>query len=65
MTSQQKAASAVVIGLDCSTTGAKAIAFDRHGKVLAQAVAAIPLIPQNRITTNKTPSIGGIQRERY
>src|SRR5208283_4444797 len=43
MTSRRQAESAVVIGLDCSTTGTKAIAFDRHGKLLARAVATIPL----------------------
>ena len=32
-----------VVGLDCSTTGTKAIAFDRKGKVAAQAHVAIPL----------------------
>ena len=43
MTSRRQAESAVVIGLDCSTTGTKAIAFDRHGKILARALATIPL----------------------
>ena len=43
MTSRRQAESAVVIGLDCSTTGTKAIAFDRHGKIVAQAAATIPL----------------------
>jgi xylulokinase len=33
----------LVIGLDCSTTGTKAIAFDRRGKVAAHAHEAIPL----------------------
>jgi xylulokinase len=33
----------VVIGLDCSTTGTKAIAFDRKGTVIARAHEAIPL----------------------
>jgi sugar (pentulose or hexulose) kinase len=33
----------LVIGLDCSTTGTKAIAFDRKGKVVAHAHEAIPL----------------------
>ncbi|MGA3245999.1 MAG: FGGY family carbohydrate kinase [Bacteroidota bacterium] len=32
-----------VIGLDCSTTGTKAIAFDRKGNVAARAREAIPL----------------------
>jgi sugar (pentulose or hexulose) kinase len=32
-----------VIGLDCSTTGAKAIAFDRKGNVAAHAHQSIPL----------------------
>jgi sugar (pentulose or hexulose) kinase len=33
----------LVIGLDCSTTGAKAIAFDREGKPVAHAHESIPL----------------------
>jgi xylulokinase len=33
-----------VIGLDCSTTAAKAIAFDNRGKVVARAVEPIPLL---------------------
>ena len=33
----------LVVGLDCSTTGAKAIAFDRGGTVAARAQEAIPL----------------------
>ncbi len=33
----------LVIGLDCSTTSAKAIAFDRKGNVAARAREAIPL----------------------
>ncbi|MGA7162159.1 MAG: FGGY family carbohydrate kinase [Bacteroidota bacterium] len=43
MASPQQAKFAVVIGLDCSTTGTKAVAFSRHGKALAKAVATIPL----------------------
>jgi sugar (pentulose or hexulose) kinase len=33
----------LVIGLDCSTTSTKAIAFDKKGKVAARALEAIPL----------------------
>jgi sugar (pentulose or hexulose) kinase len=33
----------LVIGLDCSTTSIKAIAFDKNGKVAARALEAIPL----------------------
>ena len=33
----------LVVGLDSSTTSTKAIAFDRHGKVVAHAAEAIPL----------------------
>ncbi|MBN1398433.1 MAG: FGGY-family carbohydrate kinase [Bacteroidetes bacterium] len=33
----------LVIGLDSSTTGTKAIAFDRRGKIIAQAQESIPL----------------------
>lgn len=33
----------LVIGLDCSTTGAKAIAFDSDGRPVAYASASIPL----------------------
>ncbi len=33
----------LVVGLDCSTTSTKAIAFDRHGKVAAFAGEAVPL----------------------
>lgn len=33
----------LVVGLDCSTTGTKAIAFDSRGMVAAQASEAIPL----------------------
>jgi sugar (pentulose or hexulose) kinase len=35
--------SPLVIGLDCGTTGAKAIAFDHDGEPVAQASASIPL----------------------
>lgn len=34
----------LVIGLDCSTTGTKAIAFNRKGEVAARAFQAIPLL---------------------
>jgi sugar (pentulose or hexulose) kinase len=40
---QNKKKDRFVIGLDCSTTGSKAIAFDRKGKIIAQAHEAIPL----------------------
>lgn len=33
----------LVLGLDCSTTGTKALAFDRAGRLIAQAHEAIPL----------------------
>jgi sugar (pentulose or hexulose) kinase len=33
----------LVVGLDCSTTSAKAIAFDRNGRIAAYASEAIPL----------------------
>jgi xylulokinase len=33
----------LVIGLDCSTTGVKAIAYNKRGKVVAREVQAIPL----------------------
>ena len=33
----------LVVGLDCSTTSAKAIAFDRNGSIAAYASEAIPL----------------------
>jgi sugar (pentulose or hexulose) kinase len=33
----------LVVGLDCSTTSTKAIAFDRRGKIVAQAAEAIAL----------------------
>jgi xylulokinase len=35
--------SRLVIGLDCSTTGTKAIAFDKKGRIAAAAHASIPL----------------------
>jgi sugar (pentulose or hexulose) kinase len=40
---QQKDKESVVVGLDCSTTGTKAIAFDRKGHVVAGAHESIPL----------------------
>lgn len=40
---QRKKTESLVIGLDCSTTGTKAIAFDRKGKVIAHAHEAIQL----------------------
>jgi sugar (pentulose or hexulose) kinase len=40
---QRKKRESLVIGLDCSTTGRKAIAFDRKGNVAAYAHEAIPL----------------------
>jgi sugar (pentulose or hexulose) kinase len=37
----------VVIGLDCSTTACKAIAWDHHGRVTAEGRASLPLnLPQ-------------------
>ena len=33
----------LVIGLDCSTTGTKAIAFDKKGRIAADAYAVNPL----------------------
>jgi xylulokinase len=42
-TSQRRTTKGLVIGLDCSTTGTKAIAFDRKGNVVARAHEAIPL----------------------
>lgn len=43
MSAQGRMTQSFVIGLDCSTTGTKAIAFDRRGHVAAQAHEAIPL----------------------
>ena len=43
MNSSHKNARAVVVGLDCSTTGTKAVAFDNRGQVAAQAFAPIRL----------------------
>jgi sugar (pentulose or hexulose) kinase len=40
---QKKNTENLVVGLDSSTTGSKAMAFDRHGKVMAHAQEAIPL----------------------
>jgi xylulokinase len=40
---RSKALESLVIGLDCSTTGTKAIAFDRYGTIAARAQEAIPL----------------------
>jgi len=40
---QEKRKNSVVIGLDCSTTGTKAIAFKRKGRIIAYAYEAIPL----------------------
>jgi sugar (pentulose or hexulose) kinase len=37
----------LVIGLDCSTTGTKAIAFDRKGNIAARAHETIPLSSPN------------------
>lgn len=42
-TSTGKSHAGLVVGLDCSTTSAKAVAFDRKGKVCAHAVSPIPL----------------------
>ncbi len=41
--SQRKKEESFVVGLDCSTTGTKAIAFDKKGKIAAHAHEAIPL----------------------
>jgi sugar (pentulose or hexulose) kinase len=38
----RKAKKGLVVGLDCSTTGTKAIAFDRKGRIAAAASASIP-----------------------
>jgi sugar (pentulose or hexulose) kinase len=40
---QRKKRSDLVVGLDCSTTGTKAIAFNKKGKIVARALEAIPL----------------------
>jgi sugar (pentulose or hexulose) kinase len=40
---QKKKMESLVIGLDCSTSATKAIAFDRKGNVVARAHEAIPL----------------------
>jgi sugar (pentulose or hexulose) kinase len=40
---KRKSAGPVVVGLDCSTTGAKAIAFDSTGQQVALAATNIPL----------------------
>jgi sugar (pentulose or hexulose) kinase len=40
---KNKRAKYIVIGLDCSTTAAKAIAFNENGKVIAQASESISL----------------------
>jgi xylulokinase len=40
---RRKETESLVIGLDCSTTATKAIAFDRKGNVAARAHEAIPL----------------------
>ncbi|MGD1045519.1 MAG: FGGY family carbohydrate kinase [Bacteroidota bacterium] len=40
---QRKKRGDLVVGLDCSTTSTKAIAFDKKGKVAARALEAIPL----------------------
>jgi sugar (pentulose or hexulose) kinase len=42
MTTGQSGAQ-LVVGLDCSTTGTKAIAFDRNGRIAASAHEPIPL----------------------
>ncbi|WP_205796745.1 xylulokinase [Microbacterium enclense] len=37
----------IVLGVDCSTTGAKCVAWDRHGRAVAQGRSDMPLsIPQ-------------------
>jgi sugar (pentulose or hexulose) kinase len=40
---QSKELKDIVIGLDCSTTAAKAFAFDKKGKVVVQATESFPL----------------------
>jgi sugar (pentulose or hexulose) kinase len=40
---QSKKRGSLVVGLDCSTTGTKAIAFDREGNAVARALEPIPL----------------------
>jgi xylulokinase len=39
----RKESGRLVVGLDCSTTGTKAIAFDRSGNVVARAFEPVPL----------------------
>ena len=41
---QRKKSGNLVVGLDCSTTSTKAIAFDKNGKMAAYASEAIPLL---------------------
>ena len=40
---QRKKSSDLVIGLDCSTTSAKVLAFNKRGKIVARAFEIIPL----------------------
>jgi sugar (pentulose or hexulose) kinase len=40
---QTRNGGSLVVGLDCSTTGTKAIAFDRNGNAVARAVEPVPL----------------------
>jgi xylulokinase len=40
---QSKKRGSLVVGLDCGTTGTKAIAFDRKGNVLARTLEPIPM----------------------
>jgi len=40
---QSEEKQSLVVGLDCSTTATKAIAFDKEGNVVARALEAIPL----------------------
>ena len=42
--SQRKKSGTLVVGLDCSTTSTKAIAFDKDGRMVAYASEAIPLL---------------------
>ena len=61
---QQAAKNLVIVALDCSTTGTKAIAFDKKGRIAAAARRQIRFFLPSPDITNRTRRIGGPLPER-
>ena len=61
---QRKKSRDLIIGLDCSTTSTKVIAFNKKGKVIARAVKAIPLFSPRPNYYEQDPSDWGLSAQK-